>query len=57
MSDDRKCFAPSTSKQVEPEEQDVYDVEKFVEKELSEAGIKPESFNKDKLVLFTVVLK
>ena len=48
MSDNRKCSAPSTSKQVEPEEQDVYDVEKFVDKQLLKAGIKPESSNKEK---------
>ena len=50
MSDDKKCSAPSTSKQIEPEEQDVYDVEKFVDKQLLKAGIKPESTNKDRFV-------
>ena len=48
MSDNRKCSAPSTSKQIEPEEQDAYDVEKFVDKQLLKAGIKPESTNKEK---------
>ena len=50
MSDNRTFFAPSTSKQVESEEQDVYDVEKFVDKQLLKAGIKPESTNKDRFV-------
>ena len=50
MSDDKKCSAPSTSKQIEPEEQDVYDVEKFVDKQLSKAGIKPDSTIKEKFV-------
>ena len=48
MSDDRKFSAPSTSKQVEPVEQDVYDVEQFVQTELSKAGLKPDSRNKEK---------
>ena len=52
MSDDRKFSAPSTSKQVEPEEQDVYDVEKFVKTELFKAGIKPDSSNKERLVIY-----
>ena len=57
MSDNRKFSAPSTSKQVEPEEQDIYDVEKFVDKQLLKAGIKPESTNKDKFVNKTKILK
>ena len=53
MSDDRKCFAPSTSKQVEPDKQDAYDVEKFIEGELSKAGI--QSYNKDRFVFWTLI--
>ena len=57
MTDNRKFSAPSTSKQTESEEQDDYDVEKFVQNELSKAGIKSDSTNKDKLVFFTQILK
>ena len=49
--------APSTSKQVESEEQDEYDVERFVQNELSKAGIKSNSTNKDKLVFFYTNIK
>ena len=52
MTDNRKCSAPSTSKQTESEEQDEYDVEWIVQNELSKAGIKSDSTNKDKLVFF-----
>ena len=34
MADNRKFPEPSTSKQVDPDEQDVYDVENFIEDEL-----------------------
>ena len=57
MTDNRKCSAPSTSKQVESEEQDEYDVERFVQNELSKAGIKSDSTNKDKLVFFYTNIK
>ena len=57
MSDDKKFSAPSTSKQIEPEEQDVYDVEKFIESELKKAKIKQDSTNQDRLVFFIVVLE
>ena len=57
MTDNRKCSAPSTSKQVEFEEQDEYDVERFVQNELSKAGIKSNSTNKDKLVFFYTNIK
>ena len=56
MADNIKLSASSTSKQTEPEEQYVYDVENFVQKELQKAGIKPDSTNIDKFVTFTVLL-
>ena len=46
MSDNRTFSAPSTSKQVESEEQDVYDVEKIVQSQL------PKPISKDRLVFF-----
>ena len=58
MADNRKCSAPSTSKQIESVEQDIKDdVEWLVQNELSKAGIKPDSTNKDKLVLFYTNIK
>ena len=49
MADDRKLSASSTLKQTEPEEQYVYDVENFVQKELQKAGIKPNQLIKTSL--------
>ena len=46
MADNKKC----SSKQIESEEQDEYNVKWFVQSELSKAGIKSDSSNKDKLV-------
>ena len=57
MADNRKCSAPSTSKQTESEEQNDYDVEKFVQSELKKAGINSERTSKDRFVCLTVVLK
>ena len=57
MTDNRKFSAPSTSKQTESEEQDEYDVEWIVQNELSKAGIKSYSTNKDKLVFFYTNIK
>ena len=53
MSDNRIFSAPSTSKQVESEEQNFYDVEKFIKGELSKAGI--QSYNKDRFVFWTLI--
>ena len=55
MSDDRKFSAPSTSKQIESGEQNVYDVEKLIEDELSKAGI--QSYNKDRFVFWILILQ
>ena len=51
MADNRKRSAPSTSKQVEPEERYVYDVEGYVKRKCTETGIKQGSTNEDKYVL------
>ena len=57
MADNKKFSAPSTSKNQESEEQDVYNVEKFIESELKKAKIKQDSTNQDRLVFFIVVLE
>ena len=46
MNDNKKISTLSTSKQVESEEQDVYDVEKIVQSQL------PKPISKDRLVFF-----
>ena len=51
MADNRKLSAPSTSKQVEPEERYVYDVEGYVKRKFTETGIIQGSTNEDKYVL------
>ena len=52
MTFNRKCSAPSTSKQIGSKVQDVYDVEKLVKTELKKAGLNSEPTNKDKYVFF-----
>ena len=53
MAENRKRSAPSTSKQIESEKEDVYDVENYVKRRLTESGIKSDSTNEDKLVLLS----
>ena len=51
MADNRKCSAPSTSEQFESEEQDDYNVKRFVQWELTKVEIKSEPTNNHKFFL------
>ena len=52
MADNNECCIPSTSKQLESVQQDVYDVEKIVDVSLRrETGLNAELTNNDKFVL------
>ena len=51
MADNKKCSTPSTSKQIETKEQDVYDVEKFVRTEIRKSEVIPDLNAEYKYVL------
>ena len=51
MADNKKFSTPSTSKQIETKEQDVYDVEKFVRTELKKSEVLPDLNAEYKYVL------
>ena len=50
MANIRKHSAPNTSKQIESEDKDVYDLKKFVDSVVMKKETKSEPTNKDKFI-------